>query len=40
MQTLKIEAEENNWVTVVFGGIALVANVGGIFSVVNILNNI
>jgi hypothetical protein len=40
MQTLKIEAEENNWVTVVFGGIALVANVGGIFSAVNILNNI
>jgi hypothetical protein len=40
MQTFKIEAEENNWVTVVFGGIALVANVGGIFSVVNILNNI
>jgi hypothetical protein len=39
MQTLKIEAEENNWVTVVFGGIALVANVGGIFSAVNILNN-
>jgi hypothetical protein len=40
MQTFKIEAEENNWVTVVFGGIALVANVGGIFSAVNILNNI
>jgi hypothetical protein len=40
MQTLKIEVEENDWVTVVFGGIALVANVGGIFSVVNILNNI
>jgi hypothetical protein len=40
MQTLKTEREENNWVTVVFGGIALVANVGGIFSVVNILNNI
>ena len=39
MQTLKTEAEENNWVTVVFGGIALVANVGGIFSAVNILNN-
>jgi hypothetical protein len=34
MQTFKIEAEENNWVTVVFGGIALVANVGGIFSAV------
>jgi len=40
MQTLKIEVEENDWVTVVFGGIALVANVGGIFSAVNILNNI
>jgi hypothetical protein len=40
MQTLKTEREEDNWVTVVFGGIALVANVGGIFSVVNILNNI
>ncbi|TRV42952.1 MAG: hypothetical protein EWV53_22285 [Microcystis panniformis Mp_MB_F_20051200_S9] len=39
MQTFKIEAEENNWVTVVFGSIALVANVGGIFSAVNILNN-
>jgi hypothetical protein len=38
MQTFKIEAEENNWVTVVFGGIALVANVGGIFSLFN-LNN-
>jgi hypothetical protein len=40
MQTLRFGPEENNWVTVVFGGIALVANVGGIFSVVNILNNI
>jgi hypothetical protein len=36
MQTLKTEAEENDWVTVVFGGIALVANVGGIFSIFNI----
>jgi len=36
MQTFKIEAEENNWVTVVFGGIALFANVGGIFSILNI----
>ncbi|MDB9417626.1 hypothetical protein [Microcystis aeruginosa] len=39
MQTLKTEAEENTWVTVVFGGIALVANVGGIFSIFNISNN-
>ncbi len=39
MQTLKFEAEENDWVTVVFGGIALVANVGSIFSAFN-LNNI
>ncbi|MCA2814470.1 MAG: hypothetical protein IM477_18865 [Microcystis sp. M090S1] len=36
MQTLKTEAEENDWVTVVFGGIALVANIGGIFSIFNI----
>ncbi|TRU82067.1 MAG: hypothetical protein EWV76_01140 [Microcystis novacekii Mn_MB_F_20050700_S1] len=39
MQTLQFGPEEGNWVTVVFGGIALVANVGGIFSAVNILNN-
>lgn len=39
MQTLKTEAEENTWVMVVFGGIALVANVGGIFSIFNISNN-
>ncbi|MFM8298777.1 MAG: hypothetical protein ACKN9A_10360, partial [Microcystis aeruginosa] len=38
MQTLKIETEEDNWVTVVFGGIALIANVGGIFSIYDILN--
>ncbi|MCA2660207.1 MAG: hypothetical protein IM496_17445 [Microcystis sp. M049S2] len=36
MQTLKTEAEENTWVMVVFGGIALVANIGGIFSIFNI----
>ncbi|MFM7714895.1 MAG: hypothetical protein ACKO7A_19950, partial [Microcystis sp.] len=36
MQTSKTEAGENTWVTVVFGGIALVANVGGIFSLFNI----
>jgi hypothetical protein len=39
MQTLRFGPEEGNWVTVVFGGIALVANVGGIFSILNILNN-
>ncbi|MFM7276535.1 MAG: hypothetical protein ACKO1I_02465, partial [Microcystis aeruginosa] len=39
MQTLKTQREEDNSVTVVFGGIALAANVGGIFSAVNILNN-
>jgi hypothetical protein len=39
MQTLRFGPEEGNWVTGVFGGIALVANVGGIFSAVNILNN-
>ncbi|MDY7048614.1 MAG: hypothetical protein RPG89_08345 [Microcystis panniformis WG22] len=38
MQTLKFEAEENNWVMVVFGGIALVANVGGMLSIYDILN--
>ncbi|QGZ91733.1 hypothetical protein [Microcystis aeruginosa] len=39
MQTLRFGPEEGHWVTVVFGGIALVANVGGIFSLFNILNN-
>jgi hypothetical protein len=39
MQTLRFGPEEGNWVTVVFGGIALFANVGGIFSLFNILNN-
>jgi hypothetical protein len=36
MQTLKTQREEDNSVTVVFGGIALAANVGGIFSIFNI----
>ena len=36
MQTLKTQREEDNSVTVVFGGIALVANIGGIFSIFNI----
>ncbi|TRU70630.1 MAG: hypothetical protein EWV55_12785 [Microcystis viridis Mv_BB_P_19951000_S69] len=36
MQTLRFGPEEGNWVTVVFGGIALFANVGGIFSILNI----
>lgn len=36
MQTLKTQREEDNSVTVVFGGIALVANIGGIFSLFNI----
>ena len=36
MQTLRFGSEEGTWVTVVFGGIALVANIGGIFSIFNI----
>lgn len=41
MQTLRFGPEEGTWVTVVFVGIALVANIGGIFSLFNIaeLNN-
>ncbi|MDB9393575.1 hypothetical protein [Microcystis aeruginosa] len=36
MQTLRFGPEEGTWVTVVFVGIALVANIGGIFSLFNI----
>ena len=36
MQTLRFGSEEGTWVTVVFGSIALVANIGGIFSIFNI----
>jgi hypothetical protein len=36
MQTLRFGSEEGTWVRVVFGGIALVANIGGIFSIFNI----